>query len=81
VRLLFLLAALHDVDVLAYDIQNAYIDTATKEKSWFHGGDEMGSDKGKVNGIDAEEKYDIISSVIHDVILQKLALVRRTMSA
>jgi hypothetical protein len=48
VRLFFLLAALNDVDVLACDIQNAYINAETKEKIWFHGGDEMGSDKGKV---------------------------------
>jgi hypothetical protein len=34
--------------VLACDIQNAYINAATKEKIWFHGGNEMGSDKGKV---------------------------------
>jgi hypothetical protein len=48
VRLFFLLAALNDLDVLACDIQNAYINAATKEKIWFRGGDEMGSDKGKV---------------------------------
>ena len=48
VRLFFLLAAFNDVDVLACDIQNAYINAATKEKIWFRGGDEMGSDKGKV---------------------------------
>jgi hypothetical protein len=48
VQLFFLLAALNDLDVLACDIQNAYINAATKEKIWFHGGDEMGSDKGKV---------------------------------
>jgi hypothetical protein len=48
VHLFFLLAAFNDVDVLACDIQNAYINAATKEKIWFRGGDEMGSDKGKV---------------------------------
>ena len=48
VRLFFLLAALNDVDVLACDVQNAYINATTKEKIWFRGGDEMGSDKGKV---------------------------------
>jgi hypothetical protein len=48
VRLFFLLAALNDVDVLACDVQNAYINAETKEKVWFRGGDEMGTDKGKV---------------------------------
>ena len=31
----FLLAALNDVDVLACDVQNAYINAKTKEKVWF----------------------------------------------
>ena len=48
VRLFFLLAALNDVDVLACDVQNAYINAETKEKVWFCGGDELGPDKGKV---------------------------------
>jgi hypothetical protein len=48
VRLFFLLAALNDVDVLACDVQNAYINAGTKEKVWFRAGAEMGSDKGKV---------------------------------
>ena len=47
-RLFFLLAALNDVDVLACNVQNAYINAETKEKVWFRGGDEMGPDKGKV---------------------------------
>jgi Reverse transcriptase (RNA-dependent DNA polymerase) len=48
VRLLFLIAALNDMDVLACDIQNAYLNAPTKEKVWFRGGKEMGPDKGKV---------------------------------
>jgi hypothetical protein len=48
VRLFFLLVALYDLDVLACDIQNAYMNAAIKEKIWFHGGNEMGSNKGKV---------------------------------
>ena len=48
VRLFFLLAALNDMDVLACDIQNAYLNAPTKEKVCFHGGKEMGSDEGKV---------------------------------
>jgi hypothetical protein len=48
VQLFFLLAPLNNLDVLACDIQNAYINAATKEKIWFCGGDEMGSNKGEV---------------------------------
>ena len=48
VCLFFLLAALNDVDVLACDIQNAYINAGTKEKVWFRAGAEMGIHKGKV---------------------------------
>ena len=49
VRLFFLLAALNDVDVLACDIQNAYINAETKEKVWFRAGSELGANnKGKV---------------------------------
>ena len=49
VRLFFLLAALNDVDVLACDIQNAYINAETKEKVWFRAGAELGANnKGKV---------------------------------
>jgi hypothetical protein len=48
VRLFFLFAALNNLDVLACDIQNACVHAATKEKIWFCGGDEMGSNKDKV---------------------------------
>ena len=48
VRLFFLIAALNDMDVLACDIQNAYLNAPTKEKVWFRGGKEMGPDQGKV---------------------------------
>jgi hypothetical protein len=47
--LFFLIAALNDMDVLACDIQNAYLNAPTKEKVWFCGGKEiMGPDEGKV---------------------------------
>ena len=48
VRLFFLLAALNDLDVLACDCQNAYINATTSERVWFRGGPEMGPDEGKV---------------------------------
>ena len=50
VRLFFLLAALNDLDVLACDIQNAYINAETKEKVWFRPDDDAlgANNKGKV---------------------------------
>jgi hypothetical protein len=48
VRLFFLLAALNNMNVLACDIQNAYLNAPTKEKVWFCGGKELGPDEGKV---------------------------------
>jgi Reverse transcriptase (RNA-dependent DNA polymerase) len=48
IRLMFLVAALNDLDVFACDIGNAYLNVWCKEKIWFRGGTEMGEDKGKV---------------------------------
>ena len=48
VRIAFLLAALNDLKVLAGDIQNAYLNTFTKEKIYFRAGDEWKADKGKI---------------------------------
>lgn len=42
IRIAFLLAALNDMDILACDIQNAYLNAPTKEKLWFKGGKEWG---------------------------------------
>jgi hypothetical protein len=47
VRIAFLLAALNDLDILAGDIQNAYLNAPTKEKCWFRAGDEWGANAGK----------------------------------
>jgi Reverse transcriptase (RNA-dependent DNA polymerase) len=48
IRLMFLVAALNNLDVFACDIGNAYLNAQCKEKIWFRGGTEMGEDKGKV---------------------------------
>lgn len=40
VRIAFLLAALNGLDVLAGDIQNAYLNAPTREKVWFRAGKE-----------------------------------------
>jgi len=48
VRLAFLIAALNDLDILACDITNAYLNAPCREKIWFVGGIEMGKDCGKV---------------------------------
>ena len=47
VRLAFLAAALNDVDILAADIQNAYLSASTKEKLYCIVGAEFGSDAGR----------------------------------
>ena len=48
VRLAFLVAGLNDLDVLAGDVTNAYLNAKCREKIWFEGGIETGEDKGKV---------------------------------
>jgi hypothetical protein len=48
VRLGFMLAALNGLDVLACDLENAYLNAPCKEKIWFEGGIECGGDNGKV---------------------------------
>ena len=42
VRLGFLLAALNGVDMLACDLENAYLNAPCREKIWFEGGRECG---------------------------------------
>ena len=49
VRLAFLVAALHDLNVFACDISNAYLNAPCKEKIWFQAGPECGAENhGKV---------------------------------
>jgi hypothetical protein len=45
VRIAFTVAALNDLDVLAGDVQNAYLNAPTKEKCWFIAGPEFGPDR------------------------------------
>ena len=47
VRMFFLLAALNDCDVMAADIQNAYLTAPITEKYWIKCGPEFGSNQGK----------------------------------
>jgi Reverse transcriptase (RNA-dependent DNA polymerase) len=48
VRLGFLIAALNGVNIVACDLENAYLNAPCKEKIWFQGGIECGEDKGRV---------------------------------
>jgi hypothetical protein len=48
VRIGFMLAVLNGLDVMACDLENAYLNAPCMEKIWFEGGLECGSDKGKV---------------------------------
>jgi hypothetical protein len=45
VRIGFMLAALNGLDVMACDLENAYLNAPCVEKIWFKGGLECGSDK------------------------------------
>jgi hypothetical protein len=47
----FMLAALNGLDVMACDLENAYLNAPCVEKIWFEGGIECGSDMGKVCAI------------------------------
>ena len=48
IRLAFLVAGLNDLDVLAGDVSNAYLNALCREKIWFEGQLETGEDRGKV---------------------------------
>ena len=48
IRLAFLLAELNELDVMACDIENAYLNAPCREKIWFEGGRECGEHFGKV---------------------------------
>jgi hypothetical protein len=48
VRIAFLIAALNDVDIMACDISNAYLNAPCREKIWFVAGPEFGSRQGQV---------------------------------
>ena len=48
VRLAFLIAGLYDLDVLAGDVTNAYLNAPCRERIWFEGQTETGEDQGKV---------------------------------
>jgi hypothetical protein len=47
VRIFFTLAALNDVEVLACDVQNAYLNAPTKEKNFIIAGKEFGPNEGR----------------------------------
>ena len=48
VRIGFLIAALNDLDILAGDIQNAYLNAETKENIYFIAGDEWKANRGRI---------------------------------
>ena len=48
VRIVFLVAALNDLDIMSVDIGNAYLNAPNKEKIWTIAGHEFGTDKGAV---------------------------------
>ena len=48
IRIAFLVASLNDLDVLAGDVTNAYLNAPCRERIWFEGQIETGEDQGKV---------------------------------
>jgi hypothetical protein len=48
IRLVFLLAVLNGMEVLACDVENAYLNALCREKIWFKGGPECGEEQGGV---------------------------------
>ena len=48
VRIAFLIAELNDLDVMACDVGNAYLNAPCREKIWFVAGREHGERQGKV---------------------------------
>jgi Reverse transcriptase (RNA-dependent DNA polymerase) len=48
IRIAFLVAGLNDLDVLAGDVTNAYLNAPCRERIWFEGQIETGEDQGKV---------------------------------
>jgi hypothetical protein len=62
VRLAFLLAALNDLDILAADVQNAYLNAPTTEKVYTTAGEEFGADKKGQPVIIVQALYGLKSS-------------------
>ena len=48
VRILLMIAALNDIDVLGTDVKNAFLNAPCKEKVWWRAGPEFGADQGKI---------------------------------
>ena len=61
VRIALTIAALNKLDVLACDIQNAYLTAQCREKIWTHTGPEFGSESGCII-IVVRALYDLKSS-------------------
>jgi len=47
VRIMFLIAALNNLDILGADVQNAYINAKISERVYFIAGPEFGSNQGR----------------------------------
>ena len=48
VRIAFLIAALNELDLMMFDVGNAYLDAVTTEKIYTRAGLEFGDDQGKL---------------------------------
>ena len=64
VRIMFLIAALNDLDINMCDIGNAYLNAETRERVWFTAGDEWGSERSGCQVIVVRALYGLKSSGI-----------------
>ena len=48
VRIMLMIAALNDIDIMGADIKNAFLTAPCKEKVWLRAGPEFGVDQGKI---------------------------------
>ena len=62
VRIMFLIAALNDLDISMCDIGNAYLNAETREKVWFKAGPEWGSSRQETPVIIVRALYGLKSS-------------------
>ena len=78
IRIIFLLASLHGVDITAIDLDHSYLNVTCAEKIFFLGGDECGDDKGHVliifRGLYGIKSADLLWRSVLAVALREIGL-------
>ena len=65
VSLAYLILGLHESDIMAYDVGNAYLNAPCQEKIWFESGPEHGPEKTGKEMVIARDLYGLKSSGAH----------------